>query len=449
MYKRFYNEGLLEVYSLGRAPNLKLFLGLFVVFFALCVYLFTGKAAEAQGLVDAAPGAVQETVAAPAAPAPAAPAPAAPAPAASEPVASEPVTQQTAPLEQQAAPVAQPTAGAVGRTAGPVVDPAQSTVDHTVGTLPRNAGTLTGGVKQAAGPVSEPVEQAAWPVVGTVEPVVRPVHQTVAPVVGTVNNTVEYTTEPIKKQIAQPVIRPVRDTVEPVVRPVQETINPVAKPVVESVKEAVDPVIKPVQQTAKPVVKPVEKTTEPDAAAAPDRQTEPPNPPPPHKPDELLLAQTLDLTGAEGGESLTGPVRQAAEPVAAPAELAPVLLQAAVATSETAEGISSSEMGVPSPGSAPTRVGVDSWVLDAAARTATVVRNASSQLPQSSPLSGAPPTPAPAGASGGSSLGGAGPDLGGALALLLIALLGGKFLWYARNFFRPDSVYGLIVNQPG
>jgi hypothetical protein len=83
--------------------------------------------------------------------------------------------------------------------------------------------------------------------------------------------------------------------------------------------------------------------------------------------------------------------------------------------------------------------------------TAAAMHDASSQSPWSLPFSGAPPAPASGGASGGSaaSSGGTGPQLGGALALLLIALLGGKFLWYARNFLKPDSPFQLIVNQPG
>jgi hypothetical protein len=72
-------------------------------------------------------------------------------------------------------------------------------------------------------------------------------------------------------------------------------------------------------------------------------------------------------------------------------------------------------------------------------------RDASNRLPL--PLPGAPPAPAPGGASSGSAPGG-GPDLSGALALLLIAALAGRFLRHARDLLRPDSVYGPIVNQP-
>ena len=72
-------------------------------------------------------------------------------------------------------------------------------------------------------------------------------------------------------------------------------------------------------------------------------------------------------------------------------------------------------------------------------------RGASDRLPM--PLPGAPPAPAPGGASSGSAPGG-GPDLSGALALLLIAALAGRFLRHARDLLRPDSIFGPIVNQP-
>ena len=80
---------------------------------------------------------------------------------------------------------------------------------------------------------------------------------------------------------------------------------------------------------------------------------------------------------------------------------------------------------------------------------AAAARDASNHLPRPLPPPGAPPAPAPGGASGGSAPGsGGGPDLTGALALLLGAVLAGKFLWHARDLLRPDSVYGPIVNQP-
>ena len=73
-------------------------------------------------------------------------------------------------------------------------------------------------------------------------------------------------------------------------------------------------------------------------------------------------------------------------------------------------------------------------------------RDASNQLPL--PLPGALPAAlAPGGSAPGGASGG-GPDLSGALALLLGAVLAGRFLWHARDLLRPDSVFGPIVNEP-
>jgi len=93
---------------------------------------------------------------------------------------------------------------------------------------------------------------------------------------------------------------------------------------------------------------------------------------------------------------------------------------------------------------------LDSSILDSLTTTAAAVHDASSEPPLSSPFSGALPIPASGSASGGSapSSGGTGHELGGALTFVLIALLAGKFLWYRRDFLKPDSPYGLIVNQP-
>jgi hypothetical protein len=95
--------------------------------------------------------------------------------------------------------------------------------------------------------------------------------------------------------------------------------------------------------------------------------------------------------------------------------------------------------------------GEHSSILDFA--TATTVHNASSQVPQPLPYSGTLPVlPAPTSGSasgGSSSFSGAGRDLEGALAFFLILILGGKFVWYARDFLKPGSTYGLPINQPG
>ena len=99
---------------------------------------------------------------------------------------------------------------------------------------------------------------------------------------------------------------------------------------------------------------------------------------------------------------------------------------------------------------------LDSSILDSslfdsftATAAAAAAHDAASRSPWS-PFSGTPQIPASGGASGGSapSSGGTGYQLSGALALVLISLLGGKFLWYRRDFLKPDSPFQLIVNQP-
>ena len=540
--ERFYNKSrrpeAQPVYHLLRF-ELLLFTSA-IVMLALGVYLFTGKAAGAQGLTDAGPETIQE---------PGAP----PTPVASEPnvapegaqdQAAEPVTRQNAPPQRQAGPVAEP----MGQTAGAAIDPAASTVEPVqkttqpaVGTLEEPVGAVTERVDNTAEPVAQPVKQqvelVAEPVVGTVEEtneaVPGPVEQAVEPVVGKVENTTKpmldaadetvkpvldttnNTSEPIVnpvRQTADPVVgtvrpvvdavdettSPVKDEVDPIVQPVKETLDPVAKPVVDPVKETVDPIAKPVQETTKPVVhtadsvvKPVVDPEaempgpDPDATTAPVQRTEP-MVPPPRKPDELL-AQTHPTTEATG-EPPKVPAHQTAEPVPDAAEIgprnraegspiaAPVLdegasrvsggppvpsqARAAVASlATTVEDASSHALmgGRRSPLAAPTsrrpmgRFFLAREHIDSAAITAAA-RDTASHSHRSLPLSGALPTPAPGSASGGSapSLGGAGPDAGSAaLALLLSMLLGGKFLWSACTLLRPDSVYGLIDNQPG
>ncbi len=350
------------------------------------------------------------------------------------------------------------------------------------GTLGDTTDTLGGSVPatETVTPVQDtvaPVQDTVAPVQDTVQDTVTPVQDTVAPVQDTVQDTVA----PV-----QDTVTPVQDTVQDTVAPVQDTVAPVQDTVAP-----VQDTVTPVQDTVQDTVAPVQDTVTPvQDTVTPVQDTVEPQP-----------------TGAAVGP-LTGPAKQTTEPVVGSSSLDPVLRagsspavaplleegaalapSAASANSSSAplaatvEGIS---LGASTPGPAPVgsvRVGdlegpsssrapmggqrvpltappsgrpavplfsmaEHSLISDFA--TTTVARNASSQLPQSLPFSGALPAPASGSASGGSSLGGAGPHPGGALAhQRLIALLSGKFLWYARNFLKPDSAHGLIINQPG
>ena len=85
-------------------------------------------------------------------------------------------------------------------------------------------------------------------------------------------------------------------------------------------------------------------------------------------------------------------------------------------------------------------------LLDVPATTAGTTSGDPSPV---SPFRGVMP-PAGGAASGApyAGFGGTGHDLGGVLSALLLALVSGKFLWYARAFFKTNSVFLEIVNQP-
>jgi hypothetical protein len=73
------------------------------------------------------------------------------------------------------------------------------------------------------------------------------------------------------------------------------------------------------------------------------------------------------------------------------------------------------------------------------------------QIPQ--PFSLGSAVPAAGSSSGGSGSGSSGGSSGGfdlgALALLSILLLSGKFLWNAQNFLKPSTALIPILERPG
>jgi len=270
----------------------------------------------------------------------------------------------------------------------------------------------------------------------------------------------------------QDTVAPVQDTVQDTVAPVQDTVQDTVAPVQDTVQDTVAPVQDTVQDTVAPVQDTVE--SQPTGAAVgpltgPAKQTTEP----------VVGSSSLDLVLRAGSSPAVAPLLEegaALAPSAASANSSSAPLAA------TVEGIS---LGASTPGPAPVgsvlvgdlegssssrapmggqRIPLTAPPSDRPAvplfsmaehslisdfATTTVARNASSQLPQSLPFSGALPAPASGSASGGSSLGGAGPHPGGALALLLAAQQCDQFLWHVRDFLKPDSIYGLIVNQPG
>ena len=339
--------------------------------------LLMSQAAQAQGLLDAPQGAVQETVGAPAAPAQeqqTAPVQEAapvrqPEPAtldstqqttapisapASEPVASEPAQDQgPAPIQQQAAPAQEqaiePVTGAAGQTTGTAPGTVQGTVAPAAEPVAEPVGQTTGAVAQTAEPVTAPVKQTAAPVVGTVEQSAEPVVDTVDETPHLAQETVGPATQPVLEtanettEAGDPVVQPVADTVEGTTEPVKDTVEPVVGTVEESaepVLDTVEPIVRPVKDTVEPVVDPVEDPDTPPAPPADDpgvpgakpvqETVDPvdaggpglkPNERPDagvattHRPDELPNLRGPQPTEAESIEALADPAGQAAEPV--------------------------------------------------------------------------------------------------------------------------------------
>jgi hypothetical protein len=272
---------------------------------------------------------------------------------------------------------------------------------------------------------------------------------------------------------------------DPVVKPVQNTVNPVTDPVVKPVQNTVDPVVKPVENTVDPIVKPVEagpvqQTDLPDGGSPVGSSPVSPTP----QPIDPLKGQTRQTAQPVAAPATSDPMlRTEGPPVAGPSleagslqpsrePLVPRLEGNAPIPSAARVSASSAPHEVAAPESAPADTeqasltatmgggrlafpffseGDHSSILDSA--TATTVHNASGQAPQPLPYSGTLPVlPAPtsSSASGGSfSSSGGDRDLKGVLASFLILILGGKFVWYARDFLKPDSAFQVPIKQPG
>ncbi len=306
-------------------------------------------------------------------------------------------------------------------------------------------------VEDTVAPVQDtvaPVQDTVAPVQDTVQDTVAPVQDTVAPVQDTVT-PVQDTVTPVQDTV-QDTVAPVQDTVQDTVAPVQDTVTPVqdtVTPVQDTVESqptgaAVGPLTGPAKQTTEPVVG--SSSLDPVLRAGSSPAVAP-----------LLEEGAALAPSAASANSSSAPLAATVEGISlgastpGPAPVGSVLVGDLEGSSSSRAPMGGQRVPLTAPPSGRPAVPLFSMAehsLISDFATTTVARNASSQLPQSLPFSGALPAPASGSASGGSSLGGAGK---GALALLLIALLSGKFLWYARNFLKPDSAHGLIINQPG
>jgi hypothetical protein len=213
---------------------------------------------------------------------------------------------------------------------------------------------------------------------------------------------------------------------------VQNTVDPVVKPVgsspVSPTPQPIDPLKGETRQTAQPVAAPAASDPMLRAEGSPVAR-------PALEADSLQASREPLVTRLEGNAPIPSAARVSAS--SAPADTERASLTATMGGGRLAFPFFAE--------------GDHSSMLDSA--TATTVHNASSQAPQPLPYSGTLPIlPAPtsSSASGGSSgFSGAGRDVKGVLTFFLILTLGGKFVWHARDFLKPDSAFQLPIEQPG
>ncbi len=344
-------------------------------------------------------------------------------------------------------------------------------------------------------PIAKPVRQTAGAVTQTVEPVLKPVRETVAPVVEPVQKTVDPLVEPLRNTVdpvSKPALdlvkentalpgEPVQKTVDPLVEPLRNTVDPVLKPALDQVKGNTDPLVEPVRDLGKEAT-----GAQPVAPATPSRLTEDSSVPTPMPAGagnaNPAFSSSLSSTPALAEQALAGQALAgqalAKGTIDFPATPLAEMARGGIST-EASSGLATAtgraslanDLGGASPMHenlagghrvAPTTAGerpalASSFpvegrppLLDAA--THTTQRIAAGHLPQPLTTPSPQPTlPASGNAPGGaaSSSGAEAPYAGGVLALALLAFVGGRYAWRSREFFRPDSVYGPIVNQPG
>jgi hypothetical protein len=382
----------------------------------LSIALLLGREAQAettQPVNDLAASVQEETTPAQQEPAPELTAP-------TQDQTTQPVSDKTAPVEEQAAPVEDQVAPTQQAT-----EPVVSTIEDTAEPVEQGADTAA----QTAEPVGGSLQQAANPVVGTAEQTTQPIEETVDPIVKPVQNTVSPVIDPIVKPVEA---GPVQQTDLPVGG------SPVGSSPVSPTPQPIDPLKGQTRQTAQPVAAP--------AASDPMLRAEgPPVAGPSLEAGSLQASREPLVTRLEGNAPIPSAARvsassaphEVAAPESAPADTEQASLTATMGGGRLAFPFFSE--------------GDHSSILDSA--TATTVHDASGQAPQPLPYSGTLPVlPAPTSSSasgGSSSSSGADRDLKGVLASFLILILGGKLVWDARDFLKPDSAFQLPIKQPG
>ncbi len=451
-----------------------------------CALVFASGEARAETLSNALDGGTQSIGGAPE---PAAPSPEQTAPGGvAEPVEQTPVGGTTGPAAPS--PEQTPSGGDDG-----------STASTPTGVDPVRAGSGPAG--EAVGAVTEPVNEAARPVGETIEAVTEPVEQSTAPVLQPVGESLDEATHPIREG-ARPVLDPVREVVGPVVAPVEEVTRPVLDPVNEITDPIVDPAPGPVEEPPRPGGEVPTPRVEPGNPApgpveeAPSPTREPLDPvnngPGSGGPSSTGGGPSPTgegPSGSTGGEpNSTGggpgsthePVGGASRPVSGPvpaekalptnggtslpqAGVAPALRTAMPVLAEGTNISRNSGSALASPvhvdglsshrpagaEQAPARIGLSDHYSAQVGPSLLSVRPVTLDSAGVATLSDPQPS-SPNALPVGGSLAGAGSTGGaglGCLALFLIFLLGGRFLWSTCEFARPGSALRLAIERPG
>jgi hypothetical protein len=379
--------------------------------------------------------------------------------------------------------------------------PINSTFDDGKGQASRDVsdnatGPLRDFAKNDIGPSSEGVASLA-------DKNTKPALETVGRVADKAGQGIEDATKPIKPVIdsvatsaepliqeASPLVKPVKELTDPLVTPIEKTVAPIGKatsPILDPASEVIEPVVTPIGETVAPVVgavsepigevaKPVSELAQLPALGPLDRATspvlEPLGQPATVSPMTEAAGPVLDPVVAGGAtplledgsqlplsQTVESPVHQAALPATTMAASASAMLasDAIPATQEgNLEASASTVMVVEK--QAATKTGtlsdpyskqVDLSFFEKMLLSLNLagVKGVQDQMPQSFP-DGA--MPAAGSLSGGSSLSSSsgGPEAG-ILGLLAVLLLGGKLLWTARDFLKPNAALRLAIERPG
>jgi hypothetical protein len=315
-----------------------------------------------------------------------------------------------------------------------------------------NGSEITRPLLKESGSLVDPVNHVAEPVVKTARRTIEPVGAAVSPLI-----------EPVA-ETTMPLVKPVKKVAAPVIEPVGEIVGTVAEPV----KEVAAPVVDPLDEIAGPLVSPVGEMVTTPLTAPVDTGIAAPAVEEPELSEPLVGPSSVGQFVEAVTPAVIMPVDEAAnvallpseEPVGTVSSKSVVLhseLASAVqgnpegSSDASAGGLASTAKEAYSPKAAET-LGIVSKALISGFPTALQQEGAISsiedivpiQIPQLLGAAGA----AAGSLSSGSSSGGGGTAFG-ILTLMIVSLLGGKFLWSARDFLKPDTTLLLTIERPG